>query len=66
MRHFFSPRVRAVLIVSLVIAVLLAVVGNLTGKNIPGMVVQTMMAPLRTGAKVMTDQAEQIYDYIFR
>ena len=66
MRHFFSPRVRAVLIVSLVIAVLLAVVGNLTGKNIPGMVVQTMMAPLRTGAKVMTAQAEQIYDYIFR
>lgn len=65
MRHFFSPRVRAVMIISLVIAVLLAVASNLTGKNIPGMVVQTVMTPLRTGAKVMTDQAEQIYDYIF-
>ena len=66
MRHFFSPRVRAVIIVSLVIAVLLAVASNLTGKNYPGMIVQTIMAPLRTGAKVMTDQAEQIYDYIFK
>jgi rod shape-determining protein MreC len=65
MRHFFSPRVRAVLIISLVIAVLLAVASNLTGKNYPGMIVQTVMAPLRAGAKVMTDQAEQIYDYIF-
>ena len=66
MRHFFSSRVRAVMIISLVIAVLLAVASSLTGKNIPGMVVQTVMAPLRTGAKVMTDQVEQIYDYIFR
>lgn len=66
MRHFFSPRVRAVLIISLVIAVLLAVASNLTGKNIPAIAVQTVMAPLRTGAKVMTDQAQQLYDYIFR
>ena len=66
MRHFFSPRVRAVLIISLVLAVLLAVANNLTGKNIPGMLVQTVMSPLRTGAKVMTDQAQQVYDYIFR
>lgn len=66
MRHFFSPRVRAVMIVSLVIAVLLAVASSLTGKNIPGMIVQTVMTPLRSGAKAMTDQAEQIYDYIFQ
>lgn len=65
MRHFFSPRVRAVMIISLVIAVLLAVASSLTGKNIPGMAVQTVITPLRTGAKVMTDQAEKIYDYIF-
>jgi len=66
MRHFFSPRVREVMIISLVIAVLLAVTSSLTGKNIPVMLVQTVMTPLRAGAKVMTDQAEQIYDYIFR
>ena len=66
MRHFFSPRVRAVLIISLVIAVLLAVASSLTGKNIPGMLVQTVMTPLRAGAKAMTDQVAQIYDYIFR
>lgn len=66
MRHFFSRRVRAVMIISLVIAVLLAVANNLTGKNIPAMAVQTVLAPLRTGAKVLTDQAEQIYDLIFQ
>ena len=66
MRHFFSPRVRAVMIISLVIAVLLAVASSLTGKNIPGMLVQTVMTPLRAGAKAMTDQVAQIYDYIFR
>ena len=55
MRHFFSPRVRAVMIISLVIAVLLAVTSSLTGKNIPVMLVQTVMTPLRAGAKVMTD-----------
>lgn len=66
MRHFFSRRVRAVMIISLVIAVLLAVAGNLTGKNYPAMAVQTVLAPLRTGAKLMTDQAEQIYDLIFQ
>ena len=66
MRHFFSRRVRAVMIISLIVAVLLAVANNLTGKNIPAMAVQTVLSPLRTGAKVMTDQAEQIYDFIFR
>ena len=60
MRHFFSPRVRAVMIISLVIAVLLAVASSLTGKNIPGMLVQTVMTPLRAGAKAMTDQVAQI------
>ena len=66
MRHFFSPRIRAVLVISLVLAVLMAVAGSLTGKNYPAMALQTVLAPLRSGAKVMTDQAEQIYDYIFR
>ena len=66
MRHFFSPRIRAVLVISLVVAVLMAVAGSLTGKNYPAMALQTVLAPLRSGAKVMTDQAEQIYDYIFR
>lgn len=66
MRHFFSTRVRVVLIVSLLIAALLAVTSSLTGKNIPGMLVQSALAPLRAGANSLVNQAEQIYDYLFR
>lgn len=66
MRHFFSTRVRIVLIVSVLLAAALAVTSGLTGKNIPGMMVQSVLAPLRTGANSLTNQAERLYDYIFR
>ncbi len=66
MRHFFSRRVRAVLIASLVIAVILGVTSSLTGKNIPGMLVQGVLTPLRTGVNALTVQAQKIYDYIFQ
>lgn len=66
MRHFFSNRIRAVLIVSLLIAALLAILSGVTGKNIPQMLVQSVLTPLRTGANAVAEQAEQLYDYIFR
>ena len=65
MKHFFSNRVRTVLIIAVLLAVVLAVVGSLTKINIPGMVVQGILAPLRAGASKLTDQAEQLYNYIF-
>ena len=65
MRHFFSTRIRVVLVAALLIAVVLAVVGSLTGTNIPGLLVQNVLTPLRTGADTVLSQAEQIYDYIF-
>ena len=65
MRHFFSTRVRMVMIISLLLAALLAVISGLTGKNIPNMVVQTALRPLRSGANTVMNQAEQLYDYIF-
>ena len=65
MRHFFSTRVRVVMIVSLLIAALLGVLSGLTGENIPSMLVQTALAPLRSGANAVMNQAQQIFDYIF-
>lgn len=65
MRHFFSTRVRVVLVAALLIAAVLAVVGNLTGSNLPGKIVQSVLSPLRTGANAVVGQAEKIYDYIF-
>ena len=66
MRHFFSGKIRVILILSVLLAIGLAVVTNLTNVNLPGMFVQGIITPLRTGVSKLTDQAEQMYGYIFR
>lgn len=66
MRHFFSSRIRAVLIIALLVAVLLGIASSFTGKNIPQIILQSVLTPLRTGANAVAEQAEQLYDYIFR
>ena len=66
MRHFFSTRVRVVLILALLITIGLVIASNLTGMSIPSMVVQGVLTPIRAGANALTNQAENIYDYIFR
>ena len=65
MKHFFSTRIRVVLVVTLLLAGILAVVGNLTGLSFPSMVVKGILTPLRTGVSRLTDQAENLYSYIF-
>lgn len=66
MRHFFSTRVKVVLILALLITGILAVAGNLTDKDVASTAVQGVLAPLRSGANALTKQAEQIYNYMFR
>lgn len=66
MRHHFSPRVQVVLILALLITVGLVIASSLTGISIPSMVVQGVLTPIRAGANALTNQAENIYDYIFR
>ena len=66
MRHFFTTKIRVILILSVLLAIGLAVVTNLTNVNLPGMFVQGIITPLRTGVSKLTDQAEQMYGYIFR
>lgn len=66
MKHFFSTRVRVVLIVAVMLAVVLAVVGDLANVSIPDMLVKGILTPIRTGASRLTDQAEQLYNYMFR
>jgi len=66
MKHFFSTRVRIVLIVALLIAVALSVVGDLTDLRVGDMLVKGILTPIRTGASRLTDQAQQLYNYMFR
>ena len=66
MKHFFSPRVRGVLVVALLLAVVLGVVSALTGLSLPDMVVQGVLTPIRSGVSHLTDQAEKLYSYLFK
>ncbi len=66
MRHFFSNKVKIVLALALVLAVLLGVAGSLTGKAMPSGFLQTLLTPLRSGAYALTGQVERLYDYVYR
>lgn len=65
MKHLFSGRVRTVLILAVLLAVLLTVVSSLTGLQLPEMLVQGVLAPIRSGVSQLTDNAQQLYNYIF-
>ena len=62
MKHYFTNRIRVVLLVALLLAVVLA----LTGLKLPHKAVQTVLAPFRMGVSTLADSAEQIYDYVFK
>ena len=66
MRYLFTKKVKIVLIVAVLLTAGLAVAANLLGTTIGDVVVQAVLAPLRAGASALTDQAENIYDYIFK
>ncbi len=66
MRYLFTKKVKIVLIVAVLLTAGLAVASNLLGTTIGDLVVQAVLTPLRVGASALTDQAENIYDYIFK
>ena len=65
MKHFFTNRVRVILLAAVLLAVVLAVVSNLTGLKLPDQLVQGLLTPVRTGVSHLTDQAERFYNYMF-
>ena len=66
MKHYFSARVRVVLLIALLLALGLTVAGSLLEMSLPEMVVKGVLTPLRTSVSQMQDQAEQLYSYMFR
>ena len=65
MKRFFTRKVWTVIFIAILAAVILAVSSSLTGKGTSGGLVQGILAPFRTGASYLTDQAEQVYNYMF-
>ena len=65
MKHFFTNRIRVVLLIAVLLAIILAVVSSLTGTQLPNNLVQGVLAPFRTGMSKLTEQAQQLYSYMF-
>ena len=65
MRHLFTTKVRVLLIVAVLLTAGLVVAGNVTGNSVPRLVVQGVLAPFRYAGNLLTNQAENIYTYIF-
>ena len=66
MRYLFTKKVKIVLIIAVLLTAGLAVAANLLGTTVGDVVVQSVLTPLRAGASALTEQAERIYDYIFK
>lgn len=67
MKKFFTTKVKAVLVVTVILAVALALLSSLgQGDSLPQRVAQSIMTPLRSGANSMVRSAQQLYSYIFR
>ena len=66
MKHLFSGRVRIILIVAVLLSASLAILGNALDMNLPTMLTQAVLAPIKYGATALTEQAEQWYSYMFR
>ncbi len=65
MKHFFTTRLRIILAAALIVTAVLAVLASqdiLPG----GAVVKGILAPLRSAASALTDQAERFYNYMYR
>lgn len=65
MKHFFTSRVRVVMVVAVLLAVLLTVSKSILGIDLPGTLVKSVLTPLRTGVGKLTAQAERYYSYMF-
>ena len=66
MRHLFSTKVKIILIVAVLLTAGLTVLSSVTGRTIPDLVTQALLAPFKAGATALTQQAEQYYSYMFR
>ena len=66
MKQIFSKRVRRMLIAAVLVSVILAIAAGALKTDIPGLIVQTVIQPARAGAQALTNQAQQMYSYMFR
>ncbi len=65
MRHLFGTRLRVILIVAVLLAAGLTILASVTNQNFASTLVQGIMAPFKSAATTLTEQAQQYYSYMF-
>lgn len=65
MRHFFSTRIKVILALALVLALLLGLAAALTGSDASGDFFRSLLTPLRSGASALTGQVQRLYNYFY-
>lgn len=65
MKRLFTGKVRLMLVIAVLLAIILAVVTNITGMSLPDLMVKSVLTPVREGVSKLTDQAERLYSYMF-
>ncbi len=65
MRHLFTTKIRLILVIAVLLAGGLAILSGISNSNGATTLVQGFLAPLRSAANSLTQQAEQFYSYIF-
>ena len=65
MRHLFTNKIRALLVVAVLLTAGLAALSSISGQSIPGLLVQGLLAPFRFAGNALTTQAQNIYSYMF-
>ncbi len=67
MKKFLNTKVKVILALTVVVAVVMALLGTLgEGSSFPERVVQGIMTPLRAGVNGLTRGAEKVYSYVFK
>ena len=66
MKHFFTRRVRIILLLAVLLAAALGISSSLLGYSIPDLLVKSILTPIRSTANALTQQAELMYSYMFR
>lgn len=66
MRNLFTTRVKAILVVAVLLAAGLGILSGITGETIPELAVKGLMKPFRSAGMALTSTAEKYYGYMFR
>ena len=66
MRNLFSAKVRIILVVAVLITAALFIMNSVGMVTLPGVVTQTLMAPVRGIGTALTSTAELYYSYMFQ